>query len=239
MQLVDRSLLNSKFTLDRDIGLQLHGKYKWGKALFRPILALSMGEGKTIVIGNTGGYQYTGKLEFLPFGAFASKGDYFMADIKREPQPKLAIAVAYDFNDESSRQQGNLKKFLTDSTGTLITADISTFFADLMFKYRGFSTMIEYANRSVSRDNLGFHSGSGYNIAMGYLFKNNLELALRYTNIAPDLNKAFQSVDEYTVGLSKYIVGHNLKVQTDFSWIMEEDEEDPSIRYRFQFEFAF
>ena len=53
----------------------------------------------------------------------------------------------------------------------------------------------------------------------GYLFKNNWEVSARYTNI--ELDNAITGADpesQYTLGLSKYIVGHKLKVQTDLSY---------------------
>ena len=234
LQFVDRSLVNSKFTLDRDVGIQLHGNFKIGKkAVLKPVLALSMGEGKSIVNGNTGGYQYTGKLEFFPLG------NYDSSKLTKKKKAQMAFGLSYNIDKDASREQGTLKKFLTDSTGMLKMADLNTLLAEMTFRYNGFSTMVEYAKRTAAVGGLGFDTGSGLTASMGYLFANNFELALRYTNITPDSDKAFKTTDEYTFGLSKYIVGHNLKVQTDVSLIEEEGASDPSIRYRFQFEFAF
>ena len=47
--------------------------------------------------------------------------------------------------------------------------------------------------------------------------KNNWEIAARYTIINPDEVVANDET-EYTVGLSRFIVGHKLKVQTDISY---------------------
>ncbi|MDF1868465.1 MAG: porin, partial [Saprospiraceae bacterium] len=74
MQLVDRSVVNSIFNIDRDIGVHLRGKFKSGKVVVKPIVALSMGEGRNVTSQNIGGLNYTGRLEVLPFGEFASKG---------------------------------------------------------------------------------------------------------------------------------------------------------------------
>ena len=52
---------------------------------------------------------------------------------------------------------------------------------------------------------------------MGYMFENNWEIAARYTSISPD-PLASSNETEYTIGLSKYVVGHKLKVQTDLSY---------------------
>lgn len=55
LQLIDRSLLNSKFTLDRDMGIQLHYKSSLGEHFFiRKKLAISQGEGRNVTEGNEG-----------------------------------------------------------------------------------------------------------------------------------------------------------------------------------------
>ena len=78
LQLIDRSLLNSKFNIDRDMGIQLRHQSKLGGSwISREKLSLSQGEGRNITEGNLGGLQYTARLELLPFGKFESKGGLF------------------------------------------------------------------------------------------------------------------------------------------------------------------
>ena len=77
LQLVDRSKLNSNFNIDRDMGAQLRHHFKLGKNFtVREMVSVSQGEGRNVVQDNLGGYQYTSRLEILPFGKFESKGDY-------------------------------------------------------------------------------------------------------------------------------------------------------------------
>lgn len=245
LQMVDRSALNSRLNLDRGTGIQLHGKYKLGKMEIRPIASWSMGEGRNITINNVGGYEYTGRLEVLPFGAFTKKGDYFGADLTREEQPKLSIAATYDFNDGSARQRGNLGNFITDTNGTYVTNDLTTIFADLMFKYKGFSVMSEFATRTAADKVAGgtgstFATGQAFNIQTGYNFKNNFEVSGRFTQLTPD-DATWSSLpeqNEYTLGLSRYFKGHNLKIQSDFSLIEAAGAADPDFRFRFQVEIA-
>ncbi|MBT8303647.1 MAG: OprO/OprP family phosphate-selective porin, partial [Bacteroidia bacterium] len=88
LQLIDRSLLNSRFNIDRDLGIQLRHKTDLGGGfLMREKLSLSQGEGRNVTEGNEGGLQYTARLEFLPFGTFQSKGDYVQSAIKKEETP--------------------------------------------------------------------------------------------------------------------------------------------------------
>lgn len=254
LQLVDRSQVNSIFNLDRDMGIQFRGKLKSGNAVLKPIFAWSMGEGRNITVGNIGGYNYSGRLEFLPFGEFKSKGDYFGADLKREPIPKLAIGVTYNLNDGASRQKQS-GKFLFDEDGNFLINDIRTVFVDGVFKFKGFSLTGEYAHKSfvniavnadgfppstaIDANGESYYTGQGINFQAGYLTKNNWEVATRFSSVKPDHGKGFTALKEYTLGLSKYIVGHNLKVQSDVSLTDSAETSTNNLRYRIQFEFGF
>lgn len=220
MQFVDRSLLNARFNIDRDAGLQLHHEHVVGQMVFREIVSVSMGEGRNITINNQGGYDYTGRFEILPFGAFKDGGDYSGSDLAREETPKLALAAAYDFNNDATREQGQLGDFLSQKR------NLHTLFIDAMFKYRGFSAMAEYADKRAPRgpvvlvnDTGGveetFVTGDALNLQAGYLFPSNWEIAGRYTAFNPDEVTEIAPENQYTLGLSKYIVGHSLKVQGD------------------------
>jgi len=241
LQLVDRSLVNKRFNIDRDTGIQLRHKNKMGDFVVKEIFSISMGEGRNIIDNNVGGYDYTGRIEILPMGEFTGKGDYFGSDLKREPSPKLAIGLTYDFNDGAGRQRGQLGDYL-DILGIQITNDLKAFFADAIFKYKGWSIMAEYANKSADIDipTIRYGTGEGFMMQAGYLLNSNFEIAGRYTKIDPD-NPNFSSLDEeteYTIGLSKYIVEHNLKVQSDFS-TTDNGPGKNNIRFRFQVELAF
>lgn len=240
LQLVDRSLVNSSFNIDRDLGLQIRHKNKVGNALIREMFSVSMGEGRDIIADNVGGYDYTGRIEFLPMGEFTNKGDYFESDLKREPSPKLAIGLTYDVNKGAGRQRGQLGDFVNDISGNQLTNTLRTFFADAMFKYHGLSIMTEYAIKSAAKDIASWGTGEGFVFQAGYLLKGNYEIAGRYAKIEPDdlIFSSLSEESEYTLGLSKYIVDHNLKVQSDFSSIDNGGIKN-NFRFRFQVELAF
>ncbi|MDA0194232.1 MAG: porin [Bacteroidetes bacterium] len=238
LQFVDRSLVNSRFNIDRDTGLQLHHKSVIGSMVLNQALAISIGEGRDITSSNNpGGYDYTGRLELLPFGEFTNKGDYFGADLEREETPKLSVGFTADFNDNALRQGGQLGRFVTDG-GNQLKSDLTAFFLDAVLKYNGLSVSSEFASKAGSAVN-GFGTGSGFVAQVGYVFKNNIEPAIRFTKIEPDNFRSRLSEEtEYTFGLSKYIVDHSLKVQTDFSYTDFPDSHN-EFRYRFQVEFSF
>ena len=229
LQMVDRSLLNSNFNIDRDVGLQLKHKTKiTEKFLMKETLSISQGEGRNVTTGNEGGHQYTGRIEFFPFGDFTSKGDYKGSDLKFEAKPKLSVALGYNINKDAVRTRGNQGDYMTNDTG-LYATDISNVFIDAMYKHKGFSFMAEYADRNAN-DPLAKNSdgtltedqvqvGNGLNLQSGYLLSKTLEISARYTNISLDKNITGKNEEnQYTLGVSKYIAGHKLKVQTDLSY---------------------
>lgn len=238
LQFADRSNLNSSFNIDRDAGIQLH--YKENK--LRLIGSVSFGEGRNIVINNSGGYDYTFRAEYLPFGKFTDGGDYFSVDLAREPQPKLMLGATYDYNDRATRERGQLGDFLSAHR------DLETLFLDAHFKYKGFSSILEYANKKSpdgavivdSGNNFveAFYTGTGFNWQASYLFKNNFEIAGRFTQVTPEKITLRNENTQYTLGLSKYIVGHNLKIQGDFT-LIQEDTLDDQLMTRFSVELAF
>lgn len=229
LQQVDRSLLNSRFTIDRDIGIQLRHQFNFTDTfLVKEIFSVAQGEGRNITTGNIGGHQYTTRVEFFPFGDFKSKGDYKGSDLSFEKKPKLSLGVAYDFNNNASKTRSNQGAYMLNDTGFYST-NISTLFIDAMYKHKGFSFMAEYANRDA-KDPYAKNSdgtltgdevqvGNGLNLQSGYLLSKTVEVSARYTNISLDKNITGKGAEnQYTLGLSKYIAGHSLKVQTDVSY---------------------
>ncbi|MBT8181323.1 MAG: OprO/OprP family phosphate-selective porin [Eudoraea sp.] len=248
LQLINRSILNSRFNIDRDIGFQLRHQINVGENfIIKEKLAYSQGEGRNVVVGNLGGHQYTGRLELLPFGAFQSKGDYSQGDLKREPKPKLMMGFTYDLNNNAVRRRSNQGLYMTTSTGYHET-DISTIFVDGVLKYRGFAFTYEYANReaaapvAVEEDGTPTGDvvleGDSFNTQASYLFKNNYEVTGRYTQINYYKITEVPEEKQYTLGLSKYVVGHKLKVQTDFTYNERGGEKD-FIGWRLGFDLHF
>ncbi|MFK7937231.1 MAG: porin [Saprospiraceae bacterium] len=251
LQFVDRSLVNGTFTIDREMGVQLRGKFKSGNMVIKPMASFSLGEGRNTTINNIGGSRYVGRVELLPFGEFTSKGDYVQGDLKRENTPKFAIGATYSYNQGTPKQK-TAGRFLIDAEGNYLENNLEVIFIDAVFKYQGFSVVGEFADRRVlgdmdadtraalvDADGRSYYTGQGINTQISYLLKNNVEFAARYTNIMPDTEASFTGINEYTLGLSKYVVGHSLKVQADVSLIDQVGNSDNKLRYRLQTEFAF
>jgi phosphate-selective porin OprO and OprP len=248
LQLVDRSILNGLFNIDRDLGIQLRHHIDINKNfVIREKLAFSQGEGRNVVVGNLGGHQYTGRIEVLPFGYFQSGGDYKEGDLKREPLPKLMVGATYDVNKDAVRTRSNLGIYMRTETGFYQT-DIATIFVDAMFKFKGFAFMGEYANRNadapVAVEVDGTPTGNivlegdSFNFQGSYLLSNNFEFIGRYTTVSFNQITERADLEHYTIGISKYVVGHKLKVQTDFTY-GELDHEKDLLSWRLGFDLHF
>jgi len=250
LQLVDRSLLNSRFNIDRDLGVQLrHETNLGGDFLMREKFAVSQGEGRNVTEGNEGGLQYTARLEFLPFGTFKSKGDYSQSDLKREAKPKLMLGFTYNYNQGAVRERGFAGDYMIRTDGSIYETDQTTIFADAMLKYNGFSFMGEYAKRTAD-DEIATEldgltptgdlvlTGNALNLQAGYLFKSNYEIAARFTTLEYENVTGALPTEQYTLGVNKFVVGHKLKVQSDISYTTLDGNDD-NITFRLGFDIHF
>jgi len=238
LQLIDRSLLNSKFNIDRDMGVQLRHKTKWGRNFItREKFSISQGEGRNITVGNLGGLQYTSRLELLPFGEFSSKGDYSQGDLKREKSIKAMFGFTHDINNNAVKNRSNMGSYMTQSNGGLFETDITTVFIDGVIKYNGFALTGEYASRNADtiealeadgRTKTGavVGAGSAINFQGSYLLKNNVEMTLRYTNVDFKEVTRLSDLQQITYGISKYVVGHSLKIQADLTFSQSDATRD-------------
>lgn len=250
LQLIDRSLLNSRFNLDRDLGIQIRHKTSLGgEFLMREKFAVSQGEGRNVTEGNEGGLQYTARLEFLPFGTFKSSGDYSQSDLKREEKPKLMAGFTYNYNQDAVRERGFAGDYMIRTDGSLYETDQTTIFADAMFKYNGFSFMGEYATRTaddeIATELDGFSptgdivlTGNALNLQAGYLFKSDYEIVSRFTTVNYESITGALPTEQYTLGVNKFIVGHKLKVQSDISYTTLDGSEN-NITFRLGFDIHF
>lgn len=218
-QFVDRSIVNAVYNIDRDFGVMFKFNGKLGiDYVVRG--ALTNGEGRNSNVGN-GGVCYSGRVELLPLGHFTDGGDYFESDLSREASPKIAIAGGASFNDQAVRTAGQLGKDLKVATA------IAVYHADMLFKYKGFSSYSELMKRTSpnpipdpTTPKHFVHTGSGAMTQLGYLWKSDYELAFRYATVLPDavVYEHARQIDNWTMCLSKYVRRHSIKVQTDLTY---------------------
>ncbi len=253
LQFIDRSIVNSEFNIDRDFGF--FGEFN--QTIFKDFAlaakaSVTTGEGRNWGNSKGTGLSYTGRLELFPLGRFKAKGDVIEGDYEREETPKILLAGAYNYNDRAMRVQGSNGSLLLDNQ----RRNLSTYWVDFIFKYRGFAFYADWMGRLSSGSPLiqstngegeqYIFAGSGINVQTSYIFPKDWEIALRNSTLLPD--KEIQSYANYryynqsTLAVTKYIIDHRLKAQIDLSYNHKE-QFTPS-RYdrwqlRFQVELGF
>ena len=227
LQFVDRSIVNSEFGGDRDFGF--FGEYHYGTHegfALAALASVTMGEGRNWGSSDVAGLDYTGRLELFPFGRFHAKGEYTEGDTEYEERVKLMIAGGYSFNHNAVLTQGFKGDMLPDGT----SRNIGSYYADLVLKYRGFAFNADYMGRHLPGsgnplfgDNGTFiYTGCGVNVQASYLFDRKWEVALRNSTMMPDERVSpllgYRTWNQSTIGVTRYIIGHSLKVQLDLSY---------------------
>ena len=230
LQFADRSIVNSTFTLDRDFGFFATYDTKY----LRIKGAMTSGEGRNSTTSDKG-LNYTGRLEFLPFGKFTGDNEDWEGDLAREEKPKLVVAAGYNLNAHAIRSGGTLGRDL------YVPVNMQNLHADVLFKYRGFSFFQEYCNRIVDNPVTvasngtslrAIYNGFGSLTQVSYNTKKNIEVAFRYALIQPNksvyANSAFPTINEkrqdhYHLGVTKYFYGHRFKVQGNLLYQVTKD----------------
>ena len=244
LQFVDRSIVNSEFNIDRDFGLFTE-YYEKLFADFNIGLkgSITLGEGRNWSVSKNSGFAYTGRVELFPLGRFKSLGDITEGDFEREERVKILLAGAYSFNDNTNRLQGQKGDIMPNNE----TRDINSYFVDFILKYNGFAFYTDFMGRKCSDplftgDNeTSIYNGNGLNIQTSYLFPKNWEIALRNSTMFPEEKVqqmvGYEKYNQTTIGVTKYLIGHSLKVQADASYNHKINPVDPTYnRWKFRFQ---
>ncbi|MGO1671129.1 MAG: porin [Sphingobacterium sp.] len=227
LQFADRSFVNENFTLDRDFGFSLNLSKRIGTMPINAKAAISTGEGRAAAATDPG-LAYTGRVEFLPLGAFTNDNDYSEGDLEREEMPKLSLGGGYSYNDRTLREGGQLGRWVQNPFS------FRTTFADALFKYRGFAYAAEYMQRDVDNplnltatdepEETYAYKGWGVNQQTSYLLHKGYEVAGRYTFVQPHQDiKAFELKTEIIeLGMTKYMKAHRLKFQLNGTYTFKD-----------------
>ncbi len=219
LQLPDRSLVNARFTVDRDVGVFASWLHDFGTPRLVLRAAVSAGEGRNPMPGDAG-LAFTARAELLPFGAFLNGGDYVEGSAGvRQPGTRVAIGVASSRNDGAVRTGGQL--------GAKLHAprSMTTHFADVVVKRGGFTLAAEYAHRTANdpvtqlgSDVRYVFTGQGVHVQTSWLLPGTrIEPVARMTWVgaaAPIRGQAgAEDVREAAVGIARYVHGHRIKYQ--------------------------
>jgi len=255
-----RSLLSREFSrTGREFGLFVEGTIGSGFQI-KPKVSITSGDGRNSFgrlsdDPDKGGLKYGGRLDILPLGAFTQDGELHVADLYREPTPKLIVGAAYSFNKGASDAVGEGHGNFTtlDGEGNEKFPNYHQFYADVLFKWTGFSLLAEFANGFVTTNEVLFDPnlptdglfspqyatrlamGNAFNIQASYFTPINLSVDLRFSTLRPEFEDEQESVllhtNKYTAGISYYTARNALKIQfsgsyQDFQFNAINDQDD-------------
>lgn len=230
LQMPDRSIANGEFTVDRDFGIFIDRDFEIKKQVIQLLTAVSTGDGRG-QLSTDKGLAYTGRIEYMPFGYFKNKGDYFEGDLDFEETPKVSIGFTYTKNFRATRTGGQLGKHMYSiyNNDEALYANIRTLMADAVLKYNGWAFLGEYYDRKVDDfsvtdfslrpdDLLTFlkmPAGTAINLQGSKMVSQKDEVVLRYTEVTPHhhlLSYQYRLATK-AIGYSHYFNKHKFKIQ--------------------------
>jgi len=221
-QMVERSLANEFFNIDRNIGLWVEGEpAKWfyyNAAITNGIDTVNAATGGGAANFNLDNPPaFVGKLDFTLTGDH--RYSYEGGDLKNLSSP-LAVVGASFLAEDYNR-----------ATGTFITTegDVWSFGLDAVFKVRGFSLLAEYAGRFYDQDGDGEGSSyaHGFTVQGGFFVSRSPDIELTTCISAVYGTDGPEHGDGYMVGpgVNWYVFkNHNVKLSADVSWVDLDDD---------------
>lgn len=223
LQLVDRSIANGELSLDRDVGLfafsnDLGGLDRWiGYAI-----GVFGGDGRNRIAEGSG-VLLAARFEVRPAGG-GVKTDDGEADLTRSPRPRMTIGVSAATNRRSDRERSTVGGIY--ETGPW--ADYLHAGGDYVLMYRGLSLSGEVWVREAEEDEHvrvideelvtdRARTGWGGYVQAGQMIGPMVEVIGRYGGTLPLGPPGGGVVPRIEAGggVSVYVVGHALKLQSD------------------------
>lgn len=227
LQMVDRSIVQGEFNLDRNVGFDLRSTALLDRRLHY-YLGFYAGEGRNAFELRSQNLVYLARVELQPFGKFQ---DYVEADFERT-KPRVALGLSYAYDKDSVRDQGPLGSAPDDGGLTSFHAVE----ADFLVKAYGLSVTGELFWRDGKREGGGAvdemgaplpveapRDGMGFFAQAGYLLpRSSFELSARYGAIHPSSGPTTLSDRrELGSGVSYYFAHHAFKLQADYFHLWE------------------
>ena len=255
-QFVERSIVNRQFTIDRQMGVQLHGRlFKSTRADLRYYAGVYTGEGRGVKNDNDG-LMYAGRLQWNFLGRDLKLRQ---TDVEYTKKPAGAISFGAATNTGrctrwSSSGCGSLDGFTRPGNAKNGQFTVEQYQLGSAFKYRGFSWQQEYHWKTVddnrngtTSDMEGGYAQSGY--FFHYLFPSiprELELGARYAFVDEpnELNLQVNTRrEEFSLVANWFISAHNNKITADYSYLTLKDDvlnrDISDDRFRIQYDVSF
>jgi phosphate-selective porin OprO/OprP len=249
-QMVDRSILNRPFTVDRQQGVSVYGRVLKGtQADFTYHLSAVTGTGRGVSFNDDEHLMYVGRLQWNLFGR---ELPMTASDIEGHEKFTGSVAFAAVANTSpytrfSSSGGGQLEGFESGEAGQY-TSD--QFLIETAFMYKGLSWQQEYHQKQIW-DNLNntYTRLTGNLVQAGYFFHHMvdwfpepLEIAARYAYYIPDDVMDNNLEEEFGIAANWFFNGHKNKLTAEFTFF---EAQQPSVtiadggRFRVQWDISF
>ena len=212
LHFVDRTIVDGRFSGQRQNGIALHGQNE-GRT-FEYGIGIHNGNGINRANDNDS-YMIAGRAVLTPLGAYAPAESAF----DYPDSPRLAIGV------------GGLRN--TTGTGADET-DIIRLNVETAFKLQGFNLTAELYWEDSEPTGQESVQTLGWYVQPGLLFPNRRnELAARYAVISPDTPTNTDQI-EAGVAFSHYWAQHRAKLQADLRQIQNKATDTKDLQFRLQ-----
>ncbi len=223
---LDRSLINSIFTIDRQQGISLYGNLKGNKAAnFNYWASVFSGTGRGGETNDNNTLMYLLRLQWNPNGKVLG---FTGSDLDFHEEFVSSIAIAGVTNTSKYTQ------FSTKGGGELPGFDegvegqykVDQLLFETAFKFKGISWQQEFHVKEIDdRVNLEQTTLIGNYVQLGYFFHNaftsfpkSLEIFGRQAFYDPDINISKNNTYEYTIGCNWFFKGHKNKLTIEYSY---------------------
>lgn len=248
-QFAERSIVNSPFTLGRQIGVTVMGRLFKEQIIDSSYYAgVFFGNGSKEFRDNDTTPMVFGRWQW---NIFQSVLPFSSSDITRHQNPAASLSVAAAsgrsaFTKFSSEGGEDLVGFVPGQNDQY---DINQMMAEFAFMYQGFSVQSEYHWKQIDdRFNQKQTTLNGFYIDTGYFFSEliewvpkPLELIVRYAAINPDTTIEELQSKELAFGANWFFYGHRNKLTLDVTR-KTNTVENPSDQYwgvRLQWDVSF
>ena len=248
-QMMDRSIINRPFTLDRQQGATVYGRLKGrGLADFNYWLAALTGNGAGATTNDDKHLMYHARLQWNFLGR---ELDFEGSDVNFHKNAAGIIALAGATNRSpytrfSQAGGGELEGFPEGAPGQYRVKQAQL---ETAFMYRGFSWQEELHVKQI--DDIPQATTTtmmGYYVQAGYFWHQllhwappKLETAFRYALYRPDIDRIDNMELEYSLAVNYFFQGHRNKLTTEFSWFAFQDESlnrEGGLRFRIQYDIS-
>jgi len=243
-QMMDRSVINRPFTIDRQQGAEVYGRLK-GKGLadFNYWAGMFTGTGRGSTENDDSHFMYFGRLQWNFTGRFL---DFKGSDVEIREKPAGTLAVSAVTNQSpytrfSSAGGGSLEGYENGQPGQyrVNQANIET-----AFMYKGFSWQNEWHWKQIIDKLNNDHADNlrGYYVEAGYFFHGlfdwwpkPLEMAFRNAGYFPNREEDQTKKRENSLAFNWFFNGHKNKLTTEVSYFnYDKTGNIPADEWRFR-----